>query len=107
MVDMEENKGKETKVRRKFDREFKNDAVRLVELSNRSVKQVAQELDISEATLSNWMYEARKAKRAANGTGPDIVEENRRLSQGETSSSAWDAKSYNDFRTDWVKEMPR
>jgi|GEM_PF-2556408 len=46
MVDMEENKGKETKVRRKFDREFKNDAVKLVELSNRSVKQVAQELDI-------------------------------------------------------------
>jgi transposase-like protein len=53
MVYMEENKKKETKVRRKFDREFKNDAVRLVELSNRSVKQVAKELDISEATLSN------------------------------------------------------
>jgi transposase-like protein len=52
-VNMEENKKKETKVRRKFDREFKNDAVRLVELSNRSVKQVAKELDISEATLSN------------------------------------------------------
>jgi transposase-like protein len=48
MVDMEENKKKETKVRRKFDREFKNDAVRLVELSNRSVKQVAKELDISK-----------------------------------------------------------
>jgi transposase-like protein len=42
---MGENKGKETKVRRQFDREFKNGAVRLVELSNRSVKQVAQELD--------------------------------------------------------------
>jgi len=37
MVDMEENKGKETKVRRKFDHEFKNDAVKLVELSNRSL----------------------------------------------------------------------
>ncbi len=83
MVDMEENKKKETKVRRKFDRQFKNDAVRLVELSNRSVKQVAKELDISEATLSNWMYEARKAKRAASGTGPFIVEESRRLFQGE------------------------
>jgi transposase-like protein len=46
MVDMEENKKKETKVRRKFDREFKNGAPRLVELSNRSVKQVAKELDI-------------------------------------------------------------
>jgi transposase-like protein len=45
-VDMDENKKKETKVRRKFDREFKDDAVRLVELSNRSVKQVAKELDI-------------------------------------------------------------
>jgi transposase-like protein len=51
---MEENKKKETKVRRTFDREFKNDAVRLVELSNRSVKQVAKELGIlKEATLSN------------------------------------------------------
>jgi hypothetical protein len=34
---MEENKVKETKVRRKFDHEFKNDALRLVEPSNRSL----------------------------------------------------------------------
>ncbi len=80
---MKEYKKKETRLRRKFDREFKDDAVRLVELSNRSVKQVAKELDISEATLSNWMFEAYKAKRAGSGTGPDIVEENRRLFQGE------------------------
>ncbi len=45
-VDMEENKGKETTVRRKFDREVKNDPLRPVELSNRSLTQVAQELDI-------------------------------------------------------------
>jgi transposase-like protein len=43
---MEENKGKETTVRRKFDREVKNDPLRPVELSNRSLTQVAQELDI-------------------------------------------------------------
>ncbi len=43
---MKEYKKKETKVRRTFDREFKDDALRLVELSNRSVKQVAKELDI-------------------------------------------------------------
>jgi hypothetical protein len=46
LVDMEEYKKKETRLRRMFDREFKNDAARLVELSNRSVKQVAKELDI-------------------------------------------------------------
>jgi transposase-like protein len=43
---MEEIKGKETTVRRKFDREVKDDALRPVELSNRSLTQVAQELDI-------------------------------------------------------------
>jgi len=56
-----------------------NDVVKHVQPLNRSVKQVAQELDISEAALSNWMHEARKAKRAANGTGPDTPKENRRL----------------------------
>jgi hypothetical protein len=40
---MEENKGKETTFRRKFDREVKDDPLRLVELSNRSLTQVAQE----------------------------------------------------------------
>jgi hypothetical protein len=35
---MKQYKKKETKVRRKFDRAFKNDALRLVELSNRSVE---------------------------------------------------------------------
>jgi transposase len=76
---MVEDKEKETKVRRKFEREFKNDAVKLVELSNRSVKQVAQELDISEATLSNWVYESRKVGLVAIGDGPGMPEENRRL----------------------------
>jgi len=37
MVDMEENQRKETKVRPKFDCEFKIDALRLVEPSNRSL----------------------------------------------------------------------
>ncbi len=38
MIGMGEDEGKETKVRRKFVPELKNDAVRLVELLNRSVK---------------------------------------------------------------------
>ncbi len=32
------------------------------------------------------MYEAYKAKRAGSGTGSDIVEENRRLFQGERAA---------------------
>ena len=41
--------GKERKVRRKFDPYFKNGEGMLVELGNRSVQQVAQELDSSRS----------------------------------------------------------
>jgi transposase len=100
---MEEDKGKETKGRRKFEREFKNDAVRLVELSNRSVKQVAKELDISEATLSNWVYESRKAKRGASGAGPDLVDENRQLRK-ENERLRMEKEILKRFSAFWVKE---
>ncbi len=53
---------KEATPRRKFDSDFKSDAVKLVEIGNRSIKQVANELGISEATLNNWVYNARRAK---------------------------------------------
>ncbi len=63
---MGEEKPTESRTRPKFEPEFKNVTVRLVELGNRSVTQVAEELDISEATLTNWVKNARKAKRAAS-----------------------------------------
>jgi transposase-like protein len=48
---MGEEKGKGTQIRRNFECEFKNDVIRLDKVCNRSVKQVAEELDISESTL--------------------------------------------------------
>jgi len=106
MGETEEQKTRKEKTRRQFDDEFKKGAVRLVESGNLSMRQVAEDLGISKATLSNWVDKARKERREA-GVTPDLAAEIRRLSQGETSSSAWDAKSCNDFRTDWVKEIRR
>ena len=52
--------------RRSFTREFKREAVRLCEVGDRNIAQVAKDLDLGETALRAWV------KRAAvdAGTGP-------------------------------------
>ena len=45
--------------RRKYDAAFREEAVRLVLSSDRSVKQVADELGVKESTLGNWLHRHR------------------------------------------------
>ncbi len=47
----------ETKGRRKYDREFKEDAVRLIVDGGRSVREVARDLGIHENMLCRWKKE--------------------------------------------------
>lgn len=44
--------------RRKFTPEFKAETVRLVREGDRTVAQVARELDLNESSLRNWMAQA-------------------------------------------------
>jgi transposase len=53
--------------RRKFDRDFKVGAVRIVRETGRPIAQVARELGINDGTLGNWMDEDRQAHRGGNG----------------------------------------
>jgi transposase len=48
-----------TTPRRKYDAAFREDAVRLVLSSDRSVKQVAEEIGVKESTLGNWLHRHR------------------------------------------------
>jgi Transposase. len=41
--------------RRKFDAAFKADAVRLCQTGDRSISQVARELDLTESALRDWV----------------------------------------------------
>lgn len=55
-------KNGERRQRRAFTEEFKADAVRLVQAGDRSIRQVALDLDLTETALREWV---RKAGRAA------------------------------------------
>ena len=47
----------ETRGRRKYDREFKEDAIRLIVDGGRSVREVARDLGIHENMLHRWKQE--------------------------------------------------
>ena len=46
------------KKRRKFNPEFKAEGVRLVRIGDRSIEQIAKDLDLTESSLRNWVQQA-------------------------------------------------
>jgi transposase len=53
--------------RRKFDRDFREGAVRLVRETGKPIAQVARELGINDGTLGNWVGLERRRAGAGNG----------------------------------------
>ncbi len=61
--------------RMKYDREFREGAIRIVEETGKPIAQVARDLGINEGTLGKWVAQAR-AKRDGDGelSGDDVPE---------------------------------
>ncbi len=56
--------------KRKFTKEFKEQAVKLVKEQGAMITQVAKNLDVGHSTLSRWLREAREnGKNAFPGKG--------------------------------------
>ena len=53
--------------RRKFDVDFREGAVRLVQETGRPIAQVARGLGINEGTLGNWVNADRRRRGEGNG----------------------------------------
>jgi len=68
--------------RRKFDRDFREGAVRLVRETGKPIAVVARELGIHDGTLGNWVNLDRRRRGAVNGSG------NGELGEGERAELA-------------------
>jgi transposase len=53
--------------RRKFDRDFKEGAVRLVRETGKPIAEVARDLGIKEGTLGNWVNADKRRRGDGNG----------------------------------------
>ena len=65
--------------RKKYDREFCEGAVRIVEETNKPIAQVARDLGVNEGTLGNWVQRARAAREGHGELSKDDYEELKRL----------------------------
>jgi transposase len=65
--------------RKKYDREFREGAVRIVEETGKPIAQVARDLGVLEGTLGNWVKQAREAREGRDGMPKDDYEELKRL----------------------------
>ena len=53
--------------RRKFDRDFKEGAVRLVRETGKPIAEVARDLGVNEGTLGNWVNADRRRRGEGDG----------------------------------------
>jgi transposase len=70
------------KVQKVYTKEFKEEAVKLVQSSGKSAAQVARDLGVSDSAIYLWQKQlAEKGSDAFPGTGhqSELEEENRRL----------------------------
>lgn len=74
--------------RKKYDREFREGAVRIVEETGKPIAQVARDLGVNEGTLGNWVARAREAAEGTRGLSKDGGPESRWR-----SSSSWSSPS--------------
>ena len=65
--------------RTKYDREFREGAVRIVNETNKPIAQVARDLGVNEGTLGNWVARDREVRQGTDGLSKSDIEELKRL----------------------------
>ena len=92
--------------RKKYDREFREGAVRIVEETGKPIAQVARDLGVVEGTLGNWVNLWRSAAEGTKGLSKDDVEELKRL-RGEVAELRMERDVLKRSVVLWVKEATK
>jgi transposase len=92
--------------RKKYDREFREGAVRIVEETGKPIAQVARDLGVNEGTLGNWVNKAREAREGRGELGKDDYEELKRL-RAEVAELRMERDVLKRSVVLWVKEATR
>lgn len=92
--------------RKKYDREFREGAVRIVEETGKSVAQVARDMGINEGTLGNWVAKARAEKDGTDGLSKDDADALKRL-RAENAELRMERDVFKRSVVGWVKEATK
>ena len=92
--------------RKKYDREFREGAVRIVEETGKSIAHVARDLGVNEGTLGNWVARAREARDGSSSLSKADYEELKRL-RAENAELRMERDVLKRSVVGWVKEATR
>ena len=92
--------------RKKYDREFREGAVRIVEETGKSIAHVARDLGVNEGTLGNWVARAREARDGSSSLSKADYEELKRL-RAENAELRMERDVLKRSVAGWVKEATK
>ena len=92
--------------RNKYDREFREGAVRIVKETSKPIAQIARDLGVNEGTLGNGVARDREARQGTDGLSPGEVEELKRL-RAEVAELRMEREVLKRSVVLWVKEATR
>ena len=92
--------------RNKYDREFREGAVRIVKETSKPIAQIARDLGINEGTLGNWVARDREARQGTDGLSTSEVVELKRL-RAEVAELRMERDVLKRSVVLWVKEATR
>ncbi len=92
--------------RNKYDREFREGAVRIVKETSKPIAQIARDLGINEGTLGNWVTRDRETRQGTEGLSKGDIEELKRL-RAEVAGLRMERDVLKRFVVLWVKEATK